>query len=113
MIGGGSPAVKTRPKYDNCGKHHTGVCKKPPKAAFSGRLDKSGKPNWSKKEKLYIAQHVAQKVSEATADGSDSEEDKDWRKKQKPKWSKGLDSDEKMSCMALAQGDGYSDVEEV
>ena len=44
--GGGGVVVKTRPKCNNCGKHHTGVCNKPPKPAFSERLDKSGKPNW-------------------------------------------------------------------
>ena len=110
--GGGGGVVKTRPKCDNCGKHHNGVCTAPTKKAFADRLDKSGKPNWSKKEKLYITQHIAQKVSEATADGSDSEEEEDRRKKRKSKWSKGLDSGEKMFCMALAQEDGYSDVDE-
>ena len=110
--GGGGAVVKTRPKWDNCGKHHTGVCNKPPKAAFADRLNKSGKPNWNAKEKLYIAKHVAQKVSEVTADGSDSEEDEDRRKKRKSKWSKGLDSGKKMFCMTLAQEDGYSNVDE-
>ena len=110
--GGGGPVVKTRPKCDNCNKHHTGVCNKPPKAAFADRLNKSGKPNWNATENLYIAQHVAQKVSEATADGSDSEEDEDRKKKKKSKWTKGLDSGKKMFCMALAQEDGYSDVDD-
>ena len=60
---------------------------------------------------MYIAQHIAQKVSEATADGSDSEVEV-CSKKRKPKWTKGLSSGKQMFCMAPAQGDNYSDVEE-
>ena len=59
---------------------------------------------------MYVAQHIAQKVSEATADGSDSDEDQ--KKKRKPKWTKGLSNDKQIFCMALAQEDNYSDVED-
>ena len=52
--GGGGPVVKTRPKCDNCGKHHDGVCNKPLKTLFGDRLNSSGKPNWTKKEQMYV-----------------------------------------------------------
>ena len=59
---------------------------------------------------MYVTQHIAQKVREATADGSDSEEDR--KEKRKPKWTLSLSKDEKMFCIALAQEDNYSDVED-
>ena len=93
------------------GKHHNGVYNKPKTATFADRLNKSGQPNWTKKEKLYIAQHIAQKVSEATADGSDSEVE-DQKKGRKPRWTRGLSNGEKIFCMALAMEDNYNNVED-
>ena len=55
--------------------------------------------------------NIAQKVSEATVDGSDSEVEIR-SKKRKPKWTKGLSSGKQMFCMALAQEDNYSDIED-
>ena len=49
---------------------------------------------------MYVAQHIAQKVSETIMDGSDSEEER--KGKRKPKWTKGLSTGEKLFCMALA-----------
>ena len=109
--GGWGPVVKIRPKCDNCGKHHDGICNKPLKAAFGDRLNSSGKPNWTKKEQMYVAQHIAQKVSEATAGGSNSEVEVHSNKR-KPKWTKGLSTGTQMFCTALAQEDNYSDVED-
>ena len=60
---------------------------------------------------MYVAKHIAQKVSEATADDSDSESEVR-SKKRKPKWTKGLSNVEQMIYMALAQEDNYSDVED-
>ena len=103
--------LKTKPKCNNCGKHHNSVCNKPNTTAFADRLNKNGTPNWTKKEKLYVAQHIAQKVSEATSDGSNSEVEVH-SKKQQPKWTRGLDKGKQMFCMALEMEDNYSDVEE-
>ena len=91
--GGADAVAKTKPKCNDCGKYHNGVCNKPKTVAFADRLNKSGQPNFTKKEKLYVAQHIAQKVSEATADGSDCEVE-DQKKRRKPKWTKGLSNDE-------------------
>ena len=52
---GGGPVIKTRPKCDNCGKYHDDVCNKPPKTAFGDRLNSNEKPNWTKKEQMYVA----------------------------------------------------------
>ena len=60
---------------------------------------------------MYVAQHIAQKISEINADDSDSESEVR-SKKCKPKWTKGLSLGEQMFCMALAQEDNYSDVED-
>ena len=67
-----------------CGKNHDGVCNKLKNIAFAGKLNSSGKPNWNKKAKLYVAQYIAQKVSEAIADDSESEVEVR-SKKQRPK----------------------------
>ena len=64
-----------------------------------------------KKEKLYVAQHIAQKVSEATVDGSNSEVGVHSKKRQ-PKWTNDLDKGKQMFCMAFAMEDNYSDVED-
>ena len=48
--GGGGPVVNTRPKCNNCGKHHDGICNKPLKTAFGDRFNSSRKPKWTKKE---------------------------------------------------------------
>ena len=81
------------------------------KCCVSDRLNSCGKSNWTRKEKLYVTQHIAQKVSEVTADKFDNEEE-DQKKRRKPKWSKGLSNGEQMFCMALTMEAKYSDVED-
>ena len=67
-------AVKTKPKCDTCNKNHNGVYNKFKSTEFFDRLNTSRKPNWNKKEKLYVARHIAQ-VSEAIENASDSKVD--------------------------------------
>ena len=77
-------------------------------AVFADRLNASGKPNWSKREKLYVTERIA---SEAAEDGSDLKLEA-CSKKWWPKWTDDLDKDKQMFCVSLVLEDNYNDAED-
>ena len=106
--GGNNASASEKPKCKTCDTKHAGTCNKLKTAPFSSRRDAKSKPNWTWHEKQYVNQMLAQRVSEGTADADLEVKVKEKR----PKWTKGLDKGKQMYCMALAQQDNVSNMED-